>query len=104
MTYNIGKCVLHGKVRNEMDVHEFKLEPDERIVNIKGQAGWLLDCLCFETNLGQKFGPYGGSSGGERSFKPKYPKSYLVGLRGRVSRHHGYTYVRRLRFAWASVL
>lgn len=103
VTYNTGKSVLHGNIQNEMDVHEFKLNPDERIINIKGQAGWLLDCLSFETNLGRKFGPYGDAGGSKKCFQPKYQHSYLAGLRGRVSRYHGCTYVRRLRFAWASV-
>ena len=104
MTYNTGKTVLHGRVINDMEIHEFKLQPEERIVNICGNTGWLIDSLQFETNFGRSFGPYGGTDGGERCFQPKSSKSYLVGLKGCVSDNYGHLYVRRLRFAWASVM
>ena len=102
MTYNNGKTVLHGAVRNDLDIDEFVLEPGERIVKASGRTGWLLDCLQFETNTGRRLGPYGGSDGDSRSFNPKCPKSYLVGLKGCISMQGGYAYVRRLRFAWAT--
>lgn len=104
VTYNTGKTVLHGNVLSNMEIHEFKLQSEERIVNIRGSTGWLIDCLQFETNFNRTFGPYGGTGGGERCFQPKSSKSYLAGLKGCVSNNNGHLYVRRLRFAWASVM
>lgn len=39
------------------------LKPNEAIVRVEGRSGQFVDQLTFHTNLGNKFGPYGGDGG-----------------------------------------
>ncbi len=43
------------------------LKSDEYITRIDGRAGIRIDQLTFTTNLGNKYGPYGGGGGSEFS-------------------------------------
>ena len=39
------------------------LAPNEFITRVEGRSGSLVDQLTFYTNLGKKYGPYGGPGG-----------------------------------------
>lgn len=48
------------------------LKDGEYITRIDGRAGSYIDQITFYTNLGSKFGPYGGSGGSEFSISNLY--------------------------------
>lgn len=106
MKYSTGDVVQHGniptKVRSRREIHEFSLEPRERIVAVTARSGWMLDQLTFTTNQHREIGPFGGPGGSKRQLSvPNQPSAYLAYLKGCVDDTQEDTGVRHVEFVWA---
>ena len=108
VTYSTGHVVKHGnipvlaRVDPRREIHEFSLEPPERIVSATVRAGWMIDQLTFTTSQQRVIGPFGGPGGSEYKFSvPDHPSAYLAYLKGCVDRTPEDTAVRHLVFVWA---
>lgn len=68
ITYRLssGKCYtgdLHGGAGGQLHTIDIDVVRGERIIDVFGKSGALVDQLGFITNQGRIFGPYGGSGG-----------------------------------------
>ena len=109
VTYSTGHVVQHGDIpvlaagETRREIHQFTLEPSERIVSATVRAGWMIDQLTFTTSQQRVIGPFGGTGGSEHKLSPdkSMPSAYLAYLRGRVDRTQDETSVRHLVLVWA---
>jgi arsenate reductase-like glutaredoxin family protein len=97
--YSNGESCMHGG--DTADTKEqFRLDPDERIIRIDSQSGWMVDRLTFNTSKERKFGPYGGNGGGYRQETPPSCHGYLVSVNGAVVKTQGSLGITKLQFLW----
>lgn len=103
--FSNGRSDTHGQT-DCPDVHEFHLEPDERINEINVNFGFLIDKLTFHTTKNRRFGPYGGPGGGQGSTHPPPGGKFghLVGLAGSLVYDQGAYAITRLTFLWMSYM
>jgi len=108
VTYSTGHVVKHGNIPvlaasdTQREIHQFTLEPSERIVSTTVRAGWMVDQLTFVTSRQRVIGPFGGSGGSQYKFSvPNQSSAYLAYLKGCVDKTQDDTGVRHLVFVWA---
>lgn len=103
--FSNGTECIHGQT-DCPDVHEFHLDPDERINQISVNCGYLIDKLTFHTTKNRQFGPYGGPGGGEGSTcpPPGGKCGHLVGVSGSVVNSQDSLALTRLKFIWMSYI
>jgi len=106
--YSTDHVVQHGNIpvlaagNTRQAIHEFSLEPTERIVSATVRAGWMVDQLTFTTSQQRVIGPFGGMGGSQHAVDVwNQPMAYLAYLKGRVDQTQGETGVRHLEFVWA---
>jgi hypothetical protein len=100
--YSTGERILRGGDNFASgDVHEFYLQPEERIIRVKVSCGWMLDRLMFLTNRDRWLGPYGGPGGGEVEFSPRQPGAFLAGIKGRIDIDQSEPSLRHFAVVWA---
>ncbi|VDI57916.1 Hypothetical predicted protein [Mytilus galloprovincialis] len=94
--YQSGTNVLHGilqKARHSiLTEHEFELDEGEVTTHIFLMSGMLIDSICFETNYGRMYGPYGGNGGHPSSSSPSQIRGYFHSFRGNVLKGQNYDY------------
>jgi len=104
--YSTGDVVEHGTIpadtRDGTEIHDFSLEPGERIAALKARAGCLLDKLTFITNKHRVIGPFGGDGGNMYELSvPDQPTAYLAYVKGQVEVSDKDTAVRHVEFVFA---
>ena len=103
--YSNGVSFKHGE-RFEKNIHLSKhvieLGEGEYITQIEGRHGTMIDQICFKTEYGREFGPYGGVGGRPFICKPTRlgGTAYLHAFSGDVVHTRGYKDVINLGFIW----
>ncbi|CAL1536706.1 unnamed protein product, partial [Lymnaea stagnalis] len=70
-----------GDCNHAIQHHVVEMEPNELIVEVVIGSGYLIDRLSFKTNLGRKYGPFGGPGGREHiETTPRGTFSYLFDI------------------------
>ncbi|CAL4240635.1 unnamed protein product, partial [Meganyctiphanes norvegica] len=81
--FSDGNKKMYGNQETQ-ETYEFNINPEERIVKIEASSGWMVDCLSFITNTGNKYGPYGGDGGDKKVFSAPNSFGFLTGFVGTV--------------------
>jgi len=63
--------------------HSFALAPGEKIIRVEGKSGQYVDQLCFTTNHGNQYGPFGGQGG----------NSFVLDVPGGVNGFFGHSHL-----------
>ncbi len=78
MTYVGGATNTWGWANGALS--SFTLKANEQIISVTGRSGYMLDQITFTTNLGNTFGPFGGSGGAR--FRVNGP---IIGFYGTIA-------------------
>lgn len=79
--YSDGSKRFHGQ-KSDHEVYNFLLEPDEFVVKVIANSGYMIDKLEFVTNAGKTYGPFGGDGGGVHELEHPDGKGYLSHVSG----------------------
>ena len=105
-------CDTGGTAQDDWEHHEFHLEENERIAEVEGDYGKMINRLTFYTNKkdadGEErcYGPYGGDSGLAYKFDTHEGSyGFLAGVAGAVVKtKEGARGITRLQFAWRTYI
>lgn len=103
MTYNNGKTIFHGGKEPSWKTYDFKVGFGEKIIKVVMRFGYVVDSLEFHSNMGHKWGPYGGRGGYECKeiiCQPQISKGFLGTISGSVVKSQGYDLIRYVSFVW----
>ena len=102
--YSIGESLIYGCDDEDIDVYEFHLEEDERVVKVTVMSGWMIDSLMFFTNKGRELGPYGGDGGSESTEQPRGEYGFLSYVKGAVVITQGKLGITKFKLMWIEYL
>lgn len=94
--------VQHGENNYGYEIDEFSLDSNEYIVDGTARVGAMIDSLCFWTNTGRKYGPYGGRAGTKCPLSTYGKSGYLAHISGdtKIINTAGQKMLSNAQFTW----